>query len=454
MVQLEVGGTRYPIPAGETVVGSEAGAGFRVTGEGVLPRHALLTGGDAGASVRRAVPAAPILVNGVRLGDDPTPLLHGDKLQLGGVELLVVDPARTGGTRHVSAIQVPGSTSGSRPAAAGDATGGRLVCLTDGREYQVGDLLVFGRDASSDVVVTGSEVSRTHAEIRRSGGGYLLVDASANGTYVNAERVEGERVLARADVIRIGPDEFRFYSETPKPSAPSPAPRPASVPASAFRTAEGPATPPAGAAHRLFDTMHGLPATPQPQPAIPDTAFRPAMPLASLLVRSGTLKGKRLPVRAPVVNIGRADYNDLVLPEPSVSTAHAKLQRRDGVWVLADLGSTNGTFIEGEPVTDETPLTPGATIKFGEVAVLFEPADDTMDEPVTDTRMLPRVDAESPAEPAIAARGPAYDAEPLPARPGRPIVGSARRRGGPPAWAVLAALGAAAAAIAYTLLTR
>jgi predicted component of type VI protein secretion system len=159
-------------------------------------------------------------------------------------------------------------------------------------------------------------------------------------------------------------------------------------------------------------------------------------------------------VRAPVVNIGRADYNDVILPEPSVSTAHAKLQRRDGVWVLADLGSTNGTFVEGEAVSDETPLTPGATIKFGEVAVLFEPADDTMDEPVTGTRMLPRVDAESPAEPASAAPEPTSDAEPLRVRPGRPIVGSARRKGGPPAWAVLAALGAAAAAIAYTLLTR
>src|SRR3989449_9939580 len=70
--------------------------------------------------------------------------------------------------------------------------------------------------------------------------------------------------------------------------------------------------------------------------------------LASFLVRSGGLAGQRLSVKTPVVNIGRADYNDLVVPDPSVSTSHAKLQRREGVWVLVDLDSTNGTFVDGE----------------------------------------------------------------------------------------------------------
>ena len=121
--------------------------------------------------------------------------------------------------------------------------------------------------------------------------------------------------------------------------------------------------------------MHGLPpsalsaaATPtQPQVA----------PLASLLVRSGALKGRRLPVKVPVVNIGRADFNDVVIADPSVSTSHAKLQRRDDVWVLTDLGSTNGTFVEGERLSGEVALGPGTTVKFGEVAVLFEPLDES-----------------------------------------------------------------------------
>jgi len=93
-------------------------------------------------------------------------------------------------------------------------------------------------------------------------------------------------------------------------------------------------------------------------------------------VRGGSLKGKRLSVKTPVVNIGRADYNDIVLPDESVSTSHAKLQRREGVWVLVDLESTNGTFIDGDQIKGEAPLAPGATVRFGEIALVFEPTDD------------------------------------------------------------------------------
>src|SRR5260370_18799092 len=98
-------------------------------------------------------------------------------------------------------------------------------------------------------------------------------------------------------------------------------------------------------------------------------------PLASFLVRTGALIGQRLVVRPPVVNIGRADYNDLVLPDPSVSTSHAKLQRREGVWVLVDLDSTNGTFVDGEQVKGDAPLAPGALVRFGEVQLVFDPTD-------------------------------------------------------------------------------
>ena len=78
------------------------------------------------------------------------------------------------------------------------------------------------------------------------------------------------------------------------------------------------------------------------------------------------------------MNIGRADYNDLVVPDPSVSTSHAKLQRREGVWVLVDLDSTNGTFVDGERVKGDAPLAPGATVRFGDVQLVFEPTDDAL----------------------------------------------------------------------------
>ncbi|PYP14776.1 MAG: hypothetical protein DMD54_13400 [Gemmatimonadetes bacterium] len=60
----------------------------------------------------------------------------------------------------------------------------------------------------------------------------------------------------------------------------------------------------------------------------------------------------------------------------SVSTTHAKLQRREGVWVLVDLDSTNGTFVDGDQVKGEMPLAPGASVRFGEIGLVFEPTDD------------------------------------------------------------------------------
>jgi len=101
-----------------------------------------------------------------------------------------------------------------------------------------------------------------------------------------------------------------------------------------------------------------------------------AQALAKFLVRSGALKGQRLYVKVPIVNIGRAEYNDLVIPDDSVSSQHAKLTRREGVWVLTDLGSTNGTMVDGEPLSGDMPIAPGAFIRFGEVQLVFEPTDD------------------------------------------------------------------------------
>jgi adenylate cyclase len=98
--------------------------------------------------------------------------------------------------------------------------------------------------------------------------------------------------------------------------------------------------------------------------------------LGNFLVRSGTLKGQHLVVRTPIANIGRADYNDLVIPDESVSTQHAKLQRREGIWVLVDLDSTNGSFVDGERIKGEAPLAPGAAVRLGDVQLVFEPTDD------------------------------------------------------------------------------
>jgi pSer/pThr/pTyr-binding forkhead associated (FHA) protein len=359
MALLEMGGRKFTIPVGDAFLGSDAGCAVHLTGAGALPRHAKLKGLlDGQVVIAKAVPEAEVLINGVRLGAEPTPLLHGDKVELAGQELTFVDERRSGSTQYVQAMSVPQAMAQAKAGAkATSNTGGRVVSLTDGREYAIaGASLVFGRDATCDVVVAGKDVSRRHAEIVQTPKGYLVVDSSTNGTFVNEQRVEGQRLLARTDVIRIGDENFRFYAD----AAPNPQPGPAaSTPPAAPQVESAAPGGAAGAGERLKNTVHGT-----------------AGVLGNFLVRAGALKGQRLVVKTPIVNIGRADYNDLVLPDESVSTSHAKLQRREGVWVLVDLDSTNGTFVDGERVQGETPIAPGTNVRFGDVALVFEPTDD------------------------------------------------------------------------------
>jgi pSer/pThr/pTyr-binding forkhead associated (FHA) protein len=422
MSYLELDGDRYKIPPGEAVIGSDASSFLVLTGAALAARHAIfVVTADGQVSVRRVSEESPIFINGVRLGPQPVPLLHGDKIEIAGQELTFVDERRSGSTQFVSAADIAKLQELSlRPAARRKATagtGGRLVSLTDGREYAIeGSSLVFGREAICDVVVPQKRVSRRHAEIIVTPKGYVVTDMSSNGTFVNGERIVGQRLLSRADVVRVGDHEFRFYADAavqPEPVAPQPAARSAA----------------AGAEYRLSDTLHGVPATPrppgfgagagagapaappaavpgvpspspitpaadsapgpepvkapEPSPPQPEPRRRPPPPspavrgtLANLIVRKGRLKGHRFPIRVPIVNVGRAEYNDIVVPDPSVSTAHAKIQLREGIWMVVDLDSTNGTFVDGDRVSGDAPIAPGAVLRFGEVSVVFESTKD------------------------------------------------------------------------------
>ena len=410
MALLEMGGRRFALPQGEVLLGADPGCAIPLAVAGVLPRHAKLKSlADGQVVITKAVPEAEVLINGVRLGAEPTPLLHGDKVEVAGQELTFVDERRSGSTQYVQAMSVPQAMAQAKAEAKGGKvtvnTGGRVVSLTDGREYAIaGTSLVFGRDATCDVVVPGKDVSRRHAEIVQTPKGYLIVDSSTNGTSVNDTRVEGQRLLARADVITIGEEKFRFYADTAAPPTENPPAGPAASAPSAV--------PPTKGGESLKETIHGVPA-----------ASRPSGALGSFLVRGGSLKGQRLSVKTPVVNIGRADYNDLVVPDESVSTTHAKLQRREGVWVLVDLDSTNGTFVDGDQVKGETPLAPGANVRFGDVSMVFEPTDDAAGVAKGGgTRMIEVLTMSAPSKPSSAAPAPAPPKPTPPASPGAPRV--------------------------------
>src|SRR2546421_12706839 len=124
MSLLEIGGKTFTIPVGEVVLGSDAGCAIALSGAGVLPRHAVLQGqADGQVIIRKASSAAGVLINGVRLGAEPTPLLHGDKVEIGGHELTFVDERRAGSTPYVQALTLPQAGGGGGGGAGGRTQG-------------------------------------------------------------------------------------------------------------------------------------------------------------------------------------------------------------------------------------------------------------------------------------------------------------------------------------------
>lgn len=103
-------------------------------------------------------------------------------------------------------------------------------------------------------------------------------------------------------------------------------------------------------------------------------ATQPAATAALVVVipgRTGLEPGDVIPV-AGRISIGRADGNGLILADPSVSAHHALLERRDGAWFIRDLGSTNGTLLDGHPVARQPRrLRHGARLRFGSVVLEF-----------------------------------------------------------------------------------
>jgi hypothetical protein len=67
------------------------------------------------------------------------------------------------------------------------------------------------------------------------------------------------------------------------------------------------------------------------------------------------------------ISLGRGEDNDIVIPHPSVSRAHARLVRRDGVWELTDLNSTNGSYVNEQPVHGSARAINGSEVRFGDI---------------------------------------------------------------------------------------
>jgi pSer/pThr/pTyr-binding forkhead associated (FHA) protein len=217
------------------------------------------------------------------------------------------------------------------------------LSTTDGRSRSIdldGERLVIGRAADSGLVLDDPEVSRAHAEILRTAdGGLELRDlGSANGTFVDGVPITGPVRLHGGERLQIGPFEGRVDGlAEPRPEPPRPA-----------RT------------ETELDTR---------TPGELAGAGSPG-PLR-LAVTAGVGAGRLLELGEGRFVIGRDASCDLTVDDPKVSGEHAEIIRSGSSFVLRDLGSTNGTYVNGERVDGRRRLHEGDRLQIGDTELEY-----------------------------------------------------------------------------------
>ena len=102
--------------------------------------------------------------------------------------------------------------------------------------------------------------------------------------------------------------------------------------------------------------------------AYPPTGSQP--PSIELIVRQGPRPGRRFSLTQPAIIIGREAGNDVVVNHPEVSRRHASLTWDGRQFIIQDLGSANGTFVNGVRLTTPQVLQPGDVIGLGPTVLL------------------------------------------------------------------------------------
>jgi len=121
-------------------------------------------------------------------------------------------------------------------------------------------------------------------------------------------------------------------------------------------------------------------------------------PVFRLKMRSGPNAGEIYPLEKEEIWIGREPRNDVVIPDPEVSRRHARLVLRGGSYAIEDLGSTNGTLVNGDLIAGLRILRHGDVIELGEhTSLVFEVTEPALDETVA----VFRPEAEPVMEPVL-----------------------------------------------------
>ena len=112
------------------------------------------------------------------------------------------------------------------------------------------------------------------------------------------------------------------------------------------------------------------PSAPQPRAAKPPKPAKGKKGVPSqLVVTQGALAGATVRLADAPVTLGRAPDSTIVLDDDYVSSRHARFFPHDGQWLVEDLGSTNGTYLDRTKVAGPTPVKIGVPVRIGKTTV-------------------------------------------------------------------------------------
>lgn len=236
----------------------------------------------------------------------------------------------------------------------------------EGKEYPLNTARVsVGRDDSNAIALfRETDLPRTVGALIFQNGAWLW-----QGEAIGINGVPRENApLHPGDTLQIGATKFRFQTRSVKTNAPVYQAPPVAPPAPLAYQSEsyappGTATPQSATASAPTVAGWGTaPATPASAPTI-----RAAMPAFSLASLNGQLI--KIPDCERAASIGRAPANALVIADAGVSSRHAQVQWKTGALYLSDLGSTNGTFVNGEKLAPnvERKINVGDRLRFGKL---------------------------------------------------------------------------------------
>lgn len=265
---------------------------------------------------------------------------------------------------------------------------------------------ILGRDERCEVPLFGdSSVGAQHAAIRADGRRHLLTAAATKGgTLVNGQPVAtGTDLLLRdGDMIQIGTHRILFHEKAtathlsrPNPDGHVKKTGPANVPMPSHLCAfcgapkdvhgncrcsigDGPALAPIGAPMGtavLGDGGFGSPAYAPPLPVMGGMAapIAPQRALGQIVGLEGPYAGQVFAISAVNMEVGREMGKEVALPgDSTVSRSHARLSQETGTLIVMDLGSSNGTYVNGQRLFAPTPLNPGDIVQFGSSKFRYE----------------------------------------------------------------------------------